>query len=566
MAQKQNKLKIIPLGGVDEIGKNMTVIEYGKDILVIDCGMTFPSEDMLGIDLVIPDITYLENNKDRIKAFLFTHGHEDHIGAVPYVLQKINAPIYATRLTNALIKVKLEDHKLKNVHLNEVNPGAKINIGCFTVEFIKVCHSIAGACAIAITTPVGIIVFTGDFKIDYTPIDGEPMDLGVFAKLGREGVLCLLSDSTNVERAGYTMSERTVGESFDRYFKQATGRVIIASFASNIHRVQQIVDAAQRYGRKVCFQGRSMIKVAGLATKLGYLNVPDNALIEVDKIDRYDDDQIVIVTTGSQGEPMSGLVRMATKEHKKVDITPGDMVIISASPIPGNEKTVSNVINQLYRKGAVVVYEAMADIHVSGHACREELKLMLALTKPKYFIPVHGEYRHLCKHADLAKSLGIDEKNIFLPGIGNTIEFTKKGGRQLGNVVSGSVLVDGSGIGDVGNIVLRDRKVLSQDGLFVVVVGICKDTGKMVAGPDIISRGFIYMRESEDMLDGAKEIVRNTINNMDKKQMGDWQSMKSAIRNTLRNHLYDITKRNPMILPIIIDINNTISEEKDERI
>jgi ribonuclease J len=554
VAAKNAKLKIIPLGGVYEIGKNMTVLEYEDDIIVIDCGMTFPEEEMLGIDLVIPDITYLVKNKERIKAILISHGHEDHIGSLPYVLKQLNVPIYGTRLSLGLIENKLKEHKITNAQLHCIKPRDKVKIGCFTVEFIKTSHSIAGSVAFAIHTPVGTVVYTGDFKIDYTPIDGEVMDLGKFALLGEQGVLALMADSTNVERPGYTMSEKTVGETFENIFRSAVGRIIVATFASNIHRIQQVIDASYRYNRKVCISGRSMINVMSVAIELGEVRVPEGTLIDMDDIDKYSPEKIVVITTGSQGEPMSGLARMSTSEHRQLEIIPGDLVIISATPIPGNEKFVSRVINLLFRRGANVIYEALADVHVSGHACQEELKLIHTLLKPKFFIPVHGEYRHLRQHAMLAESLGMPRKNIFIPDIGSIIELSSNSGRFAGTVTAGNILVDGLGIGDVGNIVLRDRRHLSQDGLLVVVVTISGENGSLISGPDIISRGFVYVRESEDLMEEAKAVVKEVLTSCEEQQVTEWASIKSSVKNTLSNFLYERTKRKPMILPVIVEI------------
>lgn len=553
-SKTKTTLKIIPLGGVNEIGKNMTVLEYGDEIIVIDCGTAFPEEEMLGIDLVIPDITYLMKNREKIRGIIVTHGHEDHIGALPYVLKQINVPIYGTRLTLGLIEMRLKEHGINNARLYCVKPDDRLRFSKFNVEIIRTSHSIADAIALAIHTPVGTVVHTGDFKIDYTPIDGEVIDLAKFAKLGDKGVLALLSDSTNVERPGYTMSERTVGETFERIFATASGRIIVATFASNIHRVQQIVDAAYKYNRKVCISGRSMINVISVALELGYVNFPKNILIDIDQIDRYPPNRIVIITTGSQGEPMSALSRMASSEHRKLEIIPGDMVIISANPIPGNEKLISRVINQLFSRGASVIYEALADVHVSGHACQEELKLIYTLLKPKFFIPVHGEYRHLKQHALLIESLGMPKENIQLLDIGDVLELTPNSMKVTGSVPAGRVLVDGLGIGDVGNIVLRDRKHLSQDGLMVVVVTISKESSSLVSGPDIISRGFVYVRESEQLMEDAKNIVKKILERCEEKRITDWSTIKSSIKDGLRNFLYERTKRNPMILPIIIEI------------
>lgn len=553
-SNSKTALKLIPLGGVNEIGKNMTVFEYGDEIIVIDCGTAFPEEEMLGIDLVIPDITYLMKNKDKIKGIIVTHGHEDHIGALPYVLKQINVPIYGTRLTLGLIETKFKEHGIDNARLYCVKPGERVRFSKFNIEIIRTSHSIADAIALAIHTPVGTVVHTGDFKIDYTPIDGEVIDLAKFAMLGEKGVLALLSDSTNVERPGYTMSERTVGKTFEEIFATATGRIIVATFASNIHRVQQIVDAAYKYNRKVCISGRSMINVVTVALELGYIDFPKNILIDIDQIDRYPADRVVVITTGSQGEPMSALSRMASSEHRKLEIVPGDLVIISANPIPGNEKLISRVINQLFSKGANVIYEALADVHVSGHACQEELKLIYTLLKPKYFIPVHGEYRHLKQHALLVESLGMPKENIQLLNIGDVLELTPNSMKVTGSVPAGRILVDGLGIGDVGNIVLRDRKHLSQDGLMVVVVTISKESSSLVSGPDIISRGFVYVRESEQLMEDAKSIVKKILERCEEKKITDWSTIKASIKDGLRNFLYERTKRNPMILPIIIEI------------
>lgn len=552
---KKEKLKIIPLGGLGEIGKNMTVIEYKNDIIVIDCGLMFPEEEMLGIDVVIPDITYLLKNKERFRAIVLTHGHEDHIGALPYVLKQINVPVYGTRLTLGLVENKLKEHGLlKDVELKCVKPKDVVKFGEINVEFIKTSHSIADSVALAVFTPAGVVVHTGDFKIDYTPIDGDVIDLARFAELGREGVLLMMADSTNIERPGYTMSERTVGETFQNIFKQAKGRIIIATFASNIHRVQQIINASVDYNRKVAVSGRSMVNVVEVAAELGYLNIPEGTLIDIDDIDKYPNNRIVIVTTGSQGEPMSALVRMSTSEHKKVNIVPGDMVIISANPIPGNEKLVSRVINQLFKRGADVIYEDLADVHVSGHACQEELKLIHTLVKPEFFIPVHGEFRHLKQHAQLAQRLGMKEEDTFLLENGSVLEIGHNSSKVQGSVTAGQVLVDGLGVGDVGNIVLRDRKHLSQDGILTVVVTISKETGGVIAGPDIISRGFVYVRESEDLMDKAKEIVKDALTKCEEKQITDWATIKTYIKEALRGFLYEKTKRKPMILPIIMEI------------
>ncbi|MGI6238182.1 MAG: ribonuclease J [Christensenellales bacterium] len=549
------KLRIIPLGGLGEIGKNITVFEYGNDMIAVDLGSIFPREDMPGVDLVIPDITYLERNREKIRGFFITHGHEDHIGASPYILRELRYPVYGTRISLALIEHKLKEKRLAGkIDLNVVEAGDTVKLGVFRVEFIKVNHSIAGSCALAIHTPVGVVIHTGDFKVDYTPIDGAPIDLGRFAELGKNGVLCLMADSTNVERAGYTMSERTVGETFMNLFTKASGRIIVAMFASNIHRIQLVVDAATAHGRKVCLIGRSMINVSKVAMQLGDLKIPEGNLLSVDQIDRYDDSELAIVTTGSQGEPMSGLSRMAFSEHKKLIIRPSDMVIISATPIPGNEKSVSRVINQLVRTGANVIYESLAEVHVSGHARREELKLIHALTKPKFFIPVHGEYRHLHYHAKLAISMDMPEEHVLIPEIGDVIELDGKSMKHAGEVPSGSVLVDGLGIGDVGTVVLRDRKLLAEDGMLIVVMGVDHELGEVVTGPDIISRGFVYMREADDLLDGAREAAKRAITNYGQIENSDWSHIKGDVRDAVQKYVYEKLKRKPMILPIIVEI------------
>ena len=552
MAKTAKKLKIIPLGGVGEIGKNMTVIEYGSDIIV-DCGMSFPDEEMPGIDVVIPDMTYIEKNAANVRGILITHGHEDHIGAVPYALQKLNVPVYATKLTIALIEQKLTEIKVDHADLNCVSPGDTIRLGCFSVEFIKTSHSIAGACALAINTPIGTLIHTGDFKVDYTPIDGEPIDIARLAYYGSRGVLALMSDSTNVENEGHTPSERGIGKTFEHCFDKAKGRVVVATFASNIYRIQQIADVAISFGRVVCFQGRSMVKIAEIAKELGYLQLPDESVVEVGQLKKYRDDQICVITTGSQGEPMSGLFRMANSSHK-VNVGKGDMVIISASSIPGNEKSVGRVINQLYQHGAKVIYERMADVHVSGHACKEELKLMLTLTKPKFFIPVHGEARHLYQHKELAEELGIPEEDIFVTEIGDVVELTRNKGRIAGSVTAGSVMVDGSGVGDIGNVVLRDRKLLSEDGIFTVVITLNKQTGALLAQPEILSRGFVYEKNSEELLKETRELVKAKAAQFEKNHRSSWSSIKNDIRNSIKNYLYERTKRRPMVMPIIIEI------------
>ena len=554
--KKENKpkLRIIPLGGLGEVGKNMTVYEYMDDIVVVDVGSIFPKDDMPGVDLVVPDITYLEKNADRIRGFVITHGHEDHIGAAPYTFNSVIAPVYGTQLTLALLNHKLKEHRITNVPLNVIEPGDAVTLGAFKVEFIKVSHSIAGACAIALHTPVGVIVHTGDFKVDYTPIDDEIMDLGRLAELGRKGVLCLLADSTNAEHAGYTMSERTVGETFNAYFAKAAGRIIVAMFASNVHRIQQVVDLAVRYRRRVCLVGRSMINVAQVAMQLGELHIPEGRLFSIDEIDRYEDNEIVVVTTGSQGEPMSGLSRMAFAEHKKLEIKASDMVIVSATPIPGNEKSVSRVIDQLMRTGADVIYKALAEVHVSGHAKREELKLIHVLTRPKYFIPIHGEYRHLKHHANLAISLGMDPKRTLVPDNGDIIEVNDSSMHTVGTVPAGAVLIDGLGVGDVGAVVLRDRKKLSTDGMLIVVMGIDHELGEVVSGPDIITRGFVYMREADTLLEGARNAAIRALGNYGRIEPSDWNHLKNDVRDCVQKYIYDTIKRNPMILPIVVEI------------
>jgi ribonuclease J len=553
--KEKEKIRIIPLGGVNEIGKNLTAIEYKNDIVVIDCGLKFPDEEMLGIDVVIPDVTYLHKNIEHVKGIFLTHGHEDHIGALPYVLKEMNVPVYGTKLTLGIVETKLKEHNLLgSVDLRCIKPRDIVKLENVSVEFIRQSHSIADSVAIAIHTPLGVVLHTGDFKIDYTPIDGCLADLPRFAELGKKGVIVMLADSTNVERPGYTMSESTVGETFKNIFSKANGRIIVATFASNIHRIQQVITAAAKFERKVAVSGRSMENIVEVAIELGYLKADKEILINIDNINKYPNDKIVIITTGSQGEPMSALSRMAASEHKKVNIIPGDMVIISANPIPGNEKLVSRVINQLFKKGAEVIYEALADVHVSGHACQEELKLMHVLVKPKFFIPVHGEYRHLKQHAELAQKLGMPEQNIVIADIGEVIEVTRDSIKKNGSVISGQVLVDGLGVGDVGNIVLRDRKHLSQDGILTVVVTIEKESGSVLSGPDIISRGFVYVRESEDLMEEAREVVKNCLKECEEKHITEWATIKSIIKDSLRNFLYEKTKRKPMILPIIMEI------------
>ena len=547
------KLRIIPLGGIVEVGKNMTAFEYGDDIVVVDCGSIFPRADMLGIDLVIPDVAYLTHNKERVRAYLFTHGHEDHIGAVPYVFPRVPAPAYGTKLTCALISGNLEEHNIKGIHLQVVKPRDTVQIGAFSVQFIKVSHSIAGAVAMAITCPAGTVIVTGDFKIDYTPIDGEVTDLNTLAAWGEKGVLALLADSTNVERPGYTMSEKKIGATFHNLFKDAKGRIIIAMFASNLHRIQQVVDNCIEFKRKICFVGRSMVNVTKLAMEIGELKIPPDVYLEVSDMECYEDHEIVVLTTGSQGEPMSGLTRMAKSEHRKLQIREGDTVIISATPIPGNEIMVSRIIDQLYRCGANVIYNRIADVHVSGHACQEELKLIQALVKPKYFIPVHGEYRMLHRHAMLAKEMGLDDDHAIILEMGQALELSKDEANITGPIPTGSVMVDGLGVGDVGNVVLRDRKHLSQDGLIIVVVGVSKETGQVISGPELISRGFVYVRENEELITGARDVAMNVLARYDRIEQSDWTSIKNGIKDEMHAYLFNLIKRNPMILPIIME-------------
>ena len=539
---KKENLKIIPLGGLLEIGKNITVFEYGNDIVLVDCGLAFPEDDMLGIDLVIPDLSYLEKNKEKIRGLVITHGHEDHIGSIPYLLKQINVPIYGTKLTIGLIEHKLEEHKLlRSAKLKVVNPGQTITLGSMKVEFIRTTHSIPDACSLAIHTSVGTIVHTGDFKIDYTPIDGEMIDFGRLAALGNKGVLALMSDSTNAERKGYTMSESTVGEVLDKLFINCTKRIVVATFSSNVHRVQQIVNSAVKYKRKIAVCGRSMINMIETARKFGYIKVPDNVFIDIDMIKSYPDDRLVIITTGSQGETMSALTRMASGEHKKVQITPNDLIIISANPIPGNENSVSKVIDDLMNIGAEVVYNALEDIHVSGHACQEEQKLMISLVRPKYFIPVHGEYRQLIAHSETAKKVGVEPENIFIMTNGRILELNEYDAKLTGTVPVGKIMVDGLGVGDVGNIVLRDRQRLSQDGLIIIVLTMNSQTGTVVAGPDVLSRGFVYVRESENLMEDIKQLLRAEILKFEEKHITDWSTIKSLLREELRDYIHKKT-------------------------
>ena len=548
------KLKIIPLGGLDEIGKNITVLEYGKDMIVVDCGVGFPEEDMYGVDLVIPDFSYLVANQKKLRGMFITHGHEDHIGSIPYCMQQVNCPIHGTAMTNGLIKLKLEEHGLANsVKLVTHKPGDIVKAGCFTVEFIHVNHSIADAVCFAIRTPVGTVVMTGDFKIDPTAKDGMT-DLARLGELGNEGVLALLCDSTNVERAGYTPSENIVAESLDRQFKNCDQRIIVTTFASNMHRIQAVIATAKRYGRKVAVSGRSMENMLKVAQELGYLKVPAGLIVDLAAIKSLPKNKVVIVSTGSQGENMSALYRMAFSTHKQVEIQPGDRIIISASAIPGNEKAISRIINELYRKGAEVVYEKSEGLHVSGHACQEELKIIHGLVKPTFFIPVHGEQRHLQIHSKLAQSMGMSAKNVFIGDIGTVFEFTPKTCKANGTVTAGKVFVDGTGVGDVGSVVLRDRKHLAQDGMIVVCVNLSSQDGSILTGPDIITRGFIYVKESEDLMDELKEVATEAVERCGRKRSRDWATIKSAIKSDLSGYLYKHTKRNPMILPVIMEI------------
>ena len=549
-------LKIIPLGGLNEIGKNMYLYESGNDMFIIDCGLAFPDDDMLGVDLVIPDFTYVEKNKDKLRGIVLTHGHEDHIGGLAYLLKKVNAPVYGTRLTLALVEHKLREHGiLSQCSLNVVQPRQTVKMGCMTVEFIRVNHSIPDACAMAVHTPAGVVIHTGDFKVDYTPIEGGIIDLARFGELGNKGVLALLSESTNAERPGYTMSERRVGNTFRNFFSNAEGkRIIVATFSSNIHRIQQIIDCAAIYGRKVAVSGRSMINVLQTAIELNYIKVPKGTLVEMDKIGQIPPEELVIVTTGSQGEPMSALSRMATNDHRQVTITPQDLIIISATPIPGNEKLVGRVVNELMKAGAHVIYEAMYDVHVSGHACQDELKMMLSLTRPKFFIPIHGEYKHMFKHTELALQLGIPEENIFIADNGTVLETNGVNMKVSGQVTAGRVLIDGLGVGDVGSVVLRDRKHLAQDGLIIVVAAVDKAAGKIVSGPDIVSRGFVYVRESEELMEESRTLMRSAMEKTLTPNVREWNTVKGVMKDTLGSFIFQKTRRSPMILPIIMEI------------
>ncbi len=547
------RVKIIPLGGLEQIGMNITAFEYGESIIVVDCGLSFPTDDMLGIDLVIPDVTYLEQNADKVKGFVITHGHEDHIGALPYILQKINVPVYGTKLTIGLIENKLKEHNLmKSTKRKVVKHGQSINLGCFRVEFIKTNHSIVDAAALAIFTPAGVIVHTGDFKIDYTPVFGDTADLQRFAELGKKGVLALMSDSTNAIRPGFTASEKTVGKTFDAIFAEhKMNRIIVATFASNVDRVQQIFNSAYKYGRKVVVEGRSMVSVIGTASELGCIQIPEGTLIDIEQLKDYTDEQTVLITTGSQGESMAALSRMASNLHRKVSIRPNDVVILSSTPIPGNEKAVSKVINELYQKGAEVIFQ---DTHVSGHACQEEIKLLYALLRPQYALPVHGEYRHLVANRAIAQSMGIPKENILLMSSGDVVEIGTDFCKVTGSVPAGGILVDGLGVGDVGNIVLRDRQNLAQNGIIIVVLTLEKYSNQLLAGPDIVSRGFVYVRESEDLLDEARQIVDDAVMDCLDRHLTDWGKIKNIIRDSLSDFLWKRMKRNPMILPIIMEV------------
>ena len=549
----EEKIKIIPLGGLEQIGMNITAFEYGDSIVVVDCGLSFPEDGMLGIDLVIPDVTYLKENIEKVKGFVITHGHEDHIGSLPYVLKDINVPIYATKLTMGIIENKLKEHNLvKTTKRKVIKYGQSINLGAFRIEFIRTNHSIADAAALAIYSPAGIIVHTGDFKVDFTPVFGDTIDLQRFGELGKKGVLALMCDSTNVMKPGYTMSEKTVGKTFDNIFAEnSKKRIIVATFASNVDRVRQVINSAQKYGRKVVVEGRSMVNIISTANELGYLDMPENILIDIEQMKNYTDEQLVIITTGSQGEAMAALSRMAASMHRKISIKPGDTVIFSSTPIPGNEKSVSKVINELAMKGAKVIFQ---DTHVSGHACQEEIKLIYALTKPKYAIPVHGEYRHLMTHAELAQGMGIDKENVFILASGDVLELSKECGKVVDKVPATGILVDGLGVGDVGNIVLRDRQHLSENGLIIIVVTLEKYSNQILAGPDIVSRGFVYVRESENLMDEAREVVNEALDRCLYNGVSDWGKIKNEIKDSLSEYLWKRTKRNPMILPIIMEV------------
>lgn len=554
--QNMTKVKVIPLGGLGEIGKNMTVVEYENDMIVIDAGLGFPDESMPGVDLVIPDTTYIEENIDKLRGYLITHGHEDHIGAFPYVLRMANAPVYGTLLSLGIVESKLEEHGLLgSVSLNQVNAGDKLKLGAFTIEFIRVNHSIADSCAIAVTCEAGTLVFSGDFKIDLTPIQGEPINLARFAELGKEGVLALFLESTNAERNGYTMSERTVGKSLDDIFmRNMDKRIIIATFSSNVHRVQQIINFSHKYGRKVALSGRSMLTIVNAAVKYGYMDIPEGTLIDINDIKKYKMNELTVVTTGTQGEPMSALSRMAASEHDKITLGSDDLVVISASTIPGNEKLVTKITNDLLKKGVTLLNDEVADVHVSGHACAEELKIMQLLTKPKYFIPIHGEYRHLKRNCELARDMGIPAENMMIAEIGNVIEIGENVFRSVEKVPSGKVLVDGLGVGDVGSVVLRDRRHLAQDGLIVVVATVSTDDREILSGPDIVSRGFVYVKESEELMSGLKQKAAETLQYCFDNDVDEWNAIKGKVKDVLTNYIYSITKRKPMILPIIMEL------------
>ncbi len=556
LTKETDVLKVIPLGGLNEIGKNITVLEYKNDIMIIDCGLSFPDDEMFGIDIVIPDFTYLLKNRSRIKGMVLTHGHEDHIGGIPYLLKEIDIPIYGTKLTLGLVGNKLKEHSLNSpATLNVVKPGDTVKLGAFSAEFIRTNHSIADAVALAISTPVGMVFHTGDYKVDFTPIDGEIIDFHKHAEIGKKGVLLLLADSTNSERKGYTISEKTVGIALDNVFANAQNRIIIATFASNVHRVQRIIDAADKCDRKVAISGRSMVNVVNVATELGYLKMPPNILVDLNKIKSMDENKIVVITTGTQGEPMSALSRMAVSEHRSIQIKKGDTIILSSSIIPGNEKTISNVVNKLFEKGADVIYSDLADIHVSGHACEEEIKLMHSLIRPKFFMPVHGEYRHLRQHGLIAENLGMQKEDIFILETGQVLELTPNSAKLAPkSVPAGKTLVDGLGVGDVGNIVLRDRRLLSESGLMIIVVALDRASGQICSGPDLISRGFVYVRESEDLMESAKQVVKDTLEKCQSEGVREWSALKNSVKDELREFIYTKTKRNPVILPIIMEV------------
>ena len=548
------ELKVIPIGGLNEIGKNMTLLECNNQIMIIDCGLSFPDDEMYGIDIVIPDFSYLVANRERITGMVITHGHEDHIGAIPYLLKNVKIPVYGTRLTLGLVENKLKEHGIQG-DLRTINAGDKIQLGCFDVETIRTTHSIADSICLAITTPAGVVFHSGDFKIDYTPIDGEPIDFSKLAEIGKKGVTLMLCDSTNVTRPGFTASERVVGQTIENIFRNAKTRIIIATFSSNVHRVQKIIENAVKFGRKVAISGRSMENVVALAIELGYLDIPAGTLVDLKMTKNIPDDKLVIITTGSQGEPMSALSRIASGEHKSVKLKKGDMVILSSTPVPGNEKTVSNVVNKLFEKGAEVIYSDIADIHVSGHACQEELKLIHSLIKPKFFMPVHGEYRHLIAHARLAESLGMNKENIFVLENGDILNVNKRRAKKEEDMVEAdAILVDGLGVGDVGNIVLRDRKLLSESGLIIVVAAIEKESHMVVSGPDIISRGFVYVRENERLIEEARKVAMEALDKCSNKKMKDWSAMKSQVRDALSSYIYETTKRSPIILPIFLEV------------